>query len=795
MGRLGQDIRYAARTALRTKSITILAVLAFALGIGVTTAVFSIFNSVLLAPLPFPDPQELVAIYGTQPACATCPASFPKYYDWKTRNQVFAAMGGSTQASFVLTGLGNAEQVDGLATTASLNDVFRVQPQLGRWYTEQEDQPGGVKVVVLAYKFWQRRFNGDPSVIGRRLIFDGDPYDVIGVMPATFTHRNGDFYTPLQRKLDPATRGNHFLATYARLKKGVPLGRATAEMRALGQVLAKEYGYNHGIDVRSYTEVVVGSIRLPLRILLGAVFFVLLIACANVANLLLASGFARRREIAVRLALGAGMRDVARQLVCEALLLAFAGGALGLLLAVWIVRVFVALAATSLPRAGTIHVDGRALAFTAATSILVGVVCGLSPLIRLRLRTLTTALREGDSRTGSGGGATFGNGLVIAEIAVAFALLVGAGLLVKNLMLLERRDAGIRTDHVIAFDVTPSGPRYKDGAAVSALYRALYERLARIGGVQQVGFTSHLPMYRFGNNGEMTREGGNPWGANENPLVEYRYLYGEYLKALGIPLLRGRTLDSRDGAKTNGVLINQTMADKFWPNADAIGKRFGQGSDLKNYYTVVGIIGNVRSFGLGSTTPYEFYRTTDQVPYRAMTVVLRSSGVDPSTLVPMARGIVTEQDANLPVAKVQTMEEVVSASVGQPRLLSALSGLFGGLAGVLAMVGVYGVTSYNVRRQRREYGIRLALGADPGAVRRLIVRRGAVVAAIGIAIGSLFGVLLTRVLASMLNDVKPTDPAVFLGNAAMVLLVSMAACYIPARWASRVDPAMVLRND
>src|SRR4051812_27770219 len=795
MGRVAQDIRYAVRTAIRTPSVSILAILAFALGIGVTTAVFSIFNGVLLAPLPFPDPDELVAVYGTQPACATCPASFPKYYDWKTRNKVFAAMGGSTQASFVLTGSGAAEQVNGLYTTASLNGVFRVSPQLGRWYTGQEDQFGGPKVVVLADKFWQRRFSGDSSVIGRPVTFDGEPYEVIGVMPATFTHRGGDFYVPLQRKLDPATRGNHFLSTYARLQKGVPLDRAIREMRALGDSLAREYGYNHGIDVRSYREVVVGQIRGPLQVLLGAVFCVLLIACANVANLLLASGMSRRREMAVRLALGAGQRDVARQLTAESLLLAVAGGVLGLLLAIWIVRVFVVLAATNLPRATTIHVDRRVLLFTAATSIVVGVVCGLWPLLRLRLRTLTTALREADTRTGSGGGATFGNGLVIAEIAVAFALLVGAGLMVKNLMLLERRDAGITTDHVTAFDISPSGPRYKDRASISSLYRTLDERLAAVGGVQYVGLTSHLPMYRFGNNGEQTREGGNPWGPDDNPLVEYRYLYGDYLKALGIPLLRGRGLDSRDGPGTQTVLVNQAMAEKFWPNEDPLGKRFGQGTDVKQYWTVVGVIGSIRSFGLAARTPYEFYRTTDQVPYGAMTVVLRSSGADPSSLIPTARSIVSSLDPNLPVTQVQTMEEVVSASVGQPRLLSALSGLFGALAGLLAMVGVYGVTSYNVRRQRREYGIRLALGADPGTVQRLIVRRGAVVAAIGIAIGCVAGLALTRVLASMLNDVKPTDPAVFLGNAVLVLVVAMAACYLPARWAGRVDPALVLRND
>jgi len=795
MSRLIQDLKAAARTAVRARFVSVLAIVAFALGIGVTTAVFSIFNGVLLAPLPFPNPDELVAVYGTQPACATCPASFPKYYDWKTRNTVFAAMGGATQASFVLTGTGAAEQVNGLATTASLNDVFRVPPLLGRWYSEEEDQFGGRKVVVLSYRFWQRKFSGDRSIVGRTLTLDGTPYEVIGVMPSTFINRTSDFFVPLQRKLDPATRGNHFLVTYARLAPGVPLDRATREMRALGESLAREYNYNHGIDVRSYREVVVGQIRGPLQVLLGAVFCVLLIACANVANLLLASGLARRREIAVRLALGAGQKDVARQLTTESMLMAIAGGALGLLLALWIVRVFLVLAANSLPRASTIHIDRGVLVFTALTSIVVGVVCGLWPLLRMRLKTLTSALREGDTRTGSGGSATFGNGLVVAEIAVAFALLVGAGLMVKNLILLERRDAGITVDHVIAFDINPSGPRYKDSASVATLYRTLDERLAAVGGVQYVGLISHLPMYRFGNNGEQTREGGNPWGPNENPLVEYRFLYGDYLKALGIPVLRGRALDARDGQGTSTVLVNQAMAEKFWPNEDPIGKRFGQGTDVKQYWTVAGVVGNIRSFGLGARPPYEFYRTTDQVAPNSMTVVIRSSGIEPSSLIPTARSIVSSLDPNLPVTQVQTMEEVVSASVGQPRLLSALSGLFGALAGLLAMVGIYGVTSYNVRRQRREYGIRLALGADPGAVQRLIVRRGAVVAAVGIGIGWVAGLGLTRLLGSMLNDVKPTDPSVFAANAVMVLVVAMAACYIPARWAGKVDPALVLRND
>jgi predicted permease len=301
-------------------------------------------------------------------------------------------------------------------------------------------------------------------------------------------------------------------------------------------------------------------------------------------------------------------------------------------------------------------------------------------------------------------------------------------------------------------------------------------------------------VYRFGNNGEMTRAGGNPWGANSNPLVEYRYLTGDYLKALGIPLLRGRALDSRDGKDTLGVLINEAMAEKFWPNQDPIGQRFGQGTDVSKYFEVVGVVGNVRSFGLVSTTPYEFYQTTDQAPYSAMTVVIRSAGADPQALIPSARSVVASLDPQLPLTHVQTMDSVISASVGQPRLLSALTLVFGALAGILAMVGIYGVTSYNVRRQRREHGIRLALGANPGVVQRLIVGRGAVTAVAGIAIGLVGALLLTRTLQSMLNDVKPTDPGIYAGIAVLVLLVSIVACYAPARWAGKVDPAAVLRD-
>ncbi|MBA2303303.1 MAG: ABC transporter permease, partial [Acidobacteria bacterium] len=450
MSRLVQDFRHAVRACLRAPLVSALAVVAFALGIGVTTAVFSIFYNVLLKPLPFPDPEQLAIVYDTQPACATCPASFPKYHDWKARNQVFSAIGGSMQAGFVLSGRGEPVQVAALAATASLADVFRIRPMFGRWFSEEEDQPNGRKVIVLTHGFWTRQFARDPSIVGQPITLDGEPYDVIGVMPEHFSHRRADAIVPLALKLDPALRGNHFLVTYARMKPGVTVERAANEMRAIGVALAKELGGNHGVDVQAYREVVVGAVRPQLRMLLGAVIAVLLIGCANVANLLLAAGLARRRELGIRLALGARMGDLARQLIAEGTILATVGGAIGLLLTFWLLRTFIVLAGTQLPRAATIAIDSRVVLFAAAVTATVGVCCGLWPLVRMRTRELAASVREGDTRNGSGTGRQMGNGLVVGEVALAFALLVGGGLFLKNLLLLQSRDAGIQIEQVIA---------------------------------------------------------------------------------------------------------------------------------------------------------------------------------------------------------------------------------------------------------------------------------------------------------------------------------------------------------
>jgi putative ABC transport system permease protein len=793
MNRLLYDVRVAGRALVRARFVSALAVIAFALGIGVTTAVFSIFHGVLLEPLPFPEADRIVRVYDTQPACTTCPVSFPKYHAWRERNRVFAAIGGSVSTSRVLTGSAEPARVQGMSTTASLVDVFGVHPAMGRWYSEAEDRPGGPKVVVLTHDLWTRWLGADPAAVGKTIQLNGESHEILGVMPPQFAHGGGEFFIPLQRPLDP-TRRNHFLFTYARLKDGVTIERAATEMRELGEVLSREFAQNHGVDVQSHTEAIVGRVRTPLKLLLGAVFLVLLIACANVANLLLAAGMARRQEFAIRLALGARQRDLVRQLTTESVGLAAAGGVIGVLLAGWIVRLFVALAAGRLPRASTIHIDGVVLSFAAAVTIAVGVLCGLWPLLLLKTRQLASVVREGDTRTASAGGRKLGSGLVVAEIALAFALLVGAGLLVKNLVMLRSRDAGIRSDRIVTFDIALSGPRYRAPEQIVAFYRDLHASLTRVDLIESVGMTSHLPMQAFGYNGEMNVEGGNPWGAAEAPLVEYRWMYGDYLKTLGVPLLKGRLLDSRDRQQTRTVLVNQAMAEAFWPGTDPIGRRFGPGTDTAQWFEVVGVIGSIRSLGLEQPAPFEFFRTIEQQPFGAMTVVMRTRSGDPDAVMPTVRQIVSSVDPSLPIARVRRLDQVIADSVAQPRLMSALTALFGTLAGVLAMVGVYGVMAFNVRRQRREFGIRLALGAAQSDVWRLVATRGLVLAGSGIVLGGFGAWLLTGVLTSLLHDVKPTDASIFAGTAAGMLVVALLAAFLPARSAARVDPAIVLRD-
>jgi putative ABC transport system permease protein len=620
------------------------------------------------------------------------------------------------------------------------------------------------------------------------------------VLPPSFTHRRAELFVPLQRQFNAGNRGSHFLAQYGRLKHGVGLDQAQREMRALGGVLAQEFGHNHGIDVQSYSQIVIGNLVEPLRLLMGAVTFVLLIACANVANLLLAAGLARRRELAVRTALGATRWDLARQLTVESIVLAAAGGALGVLLAQWAIVTFVDLADTVLPRTATVALDRTVLLFAAGLSLLTGLFCGLWPVVRLNARTLGRDVHEGTMRAGgSAGSRRFGNGLVVVEIALAFTLLVGAGLLVKNLIGLQARETGFKVEGVVAFDLSPTGDRYKDNA-FQPFYRDLLPRLKTVPGVIAVGATSHLPMYQFGWNGEVTLEGGNPWLPGEAPLIERAWIDDGYFAAMGIEVVRGRAFSERDTpAAARVTIISERTAEKFWPGQNPIGRRFSRGGrfggDSNNIVEVVGVARDVRTYGLQQTSPYIMYVPVEQEPFGAMTIVLRTSIGDPTAVMPTVRQIVRSMDPLLPVARVQTMEQVVAQSVSQPRLVSALTSLFGLLAGLLAAVGVYGVMAYNVRRERREFGIRLALGADPRRVRRLVVTRGLLLGGLGVALGAGGAMLLTRTVQALLSDVQATDPLVFVSAGVLLLGTTILAGYLPALQASRTDPMIVLRSE
>jgi putative ABC transport system permease protein len=800
MSRMLNDWRSAWRSLRRGRAVTAFAVLAFALGIGITTAVFTLFYSVLIKPLPYPDPDRLVLVYDVQPACKTCPASYEKYIDWTTRSSSFAVLGGSQTVLAVVTGVGEPERVSAVRATHTLAAVFGVQPVIGRWFTDEEDRPGARKVVVLGDAYWRRAFGADPHVLGKTMTIDADVYEVIGVMSPDFQHRRAEFYMPVARAFNAGQRGSHFLAIYGRLKPGVTLEQAKQETKILGDALMKEFGHNHGIDVADYYKAIVGSVVEPLRLLLGAVGLVLLIACANVANLLLASGLARRRELAVRSALGASRWDLARQLTVESVVLAVTGGALGLLLAQWAVTTFVQLAGTTLPRASSVRIDLTTVLFAIALSLVTGVLCGLWPVIRLNSRTLGRDVREGDLRTGSAaGGRRFGNGLVVAEIALAFTLLVGAGLLIKNLLQIEHQQVGFTAERVVAFDLAPTGARYQNQDTVRAFYRDLLPKFAAVPGVVRAGLTSHLPMYQFGWNGEVTLETGNPWRPQDAPLIERSWIGGDYFKAMGIDIVRGRSFDERDRTGATPVtIISERAANLFWPGQDPIGKRFARSATFtpKDPITeVVGVARDVKTFGLNTTSPYLMYLPIEQESFTALTVVLRTSGADPTTVIPAARQVVAAADPLLPVARVQTMEDVVSRSVSQPRLISSLTSLFGGLAGFLAAVGVYGVMAYNVRRERRAFAIRLALGADPSSVRRLVLGRGLLLGTVGVVIGAAGALLLTRTMQALLTDVKPADPMVFGITAALLVVVALLAGYLPAFQASRTDAMMVLRTD
>jgi putative ABC transport system permease protein len=824
METLLQDLRFAGRTLLKRPVLTIVAVLTLALGIGANTAIFSVVDSVLLAPLPFRDPDRLAVIWASNPELARqvglpdkLPVSPGTFLDWKTAKS-FEKMAIVTADRLSLTGDGDPEQIAAADVSGELFQVLGTPALLGRTLLPEDDDKGKRTTILLSHEFWQRHFGGDRHVIGRTLHVDGLPLTVVGVMPAGFAFPRGgemphgfgfaaqpDVWVPQaftpERRL---SRGNRGHVAIGLLKPGVSIAQAQAEMTEISRRVEKAHpdsdsGWHN--RVAPLRRELVGDIRPALLILLAAVGVVLLIACVNVASLLLAQAAARQKEIAVRTALGAGRGRMARQLLTESALLAATGGAAGLLLAVWGLRAFTLWIPDDVPVSRHLTLDPRVLLFTLGVTLLTGLLAGLAPAFQMTRPDLAESLRDG-TRAGSGtarGNRTRGV-LVIVETALAVVLVVCAGLLIRSFARVAHIDPGFRPEGVLTLQVPVSRVKYPDGAKRWAFLSQALERLRALPGVTLAGTVSNLPLSGQEEIDDLIVEGEpRPTTASATPLADLRQASPGYFEAMGIRLLRGRTFTGDDRAGAQGVaVVNETLARVHWPGADPIGKRirFGDPDPTKKpeWLSVVGVVEDVRNSSLEGTPRPQAYLATPQDAFSDQFIVLRTNG-DPKNLIAAARSAIWSVDRDQPVAEVRAMTKVVSQAVAGRRFNMVLLGLFAGLALVLAAVGIYGVTAYSVAQRTREMGLRMALGAGRRTVLALVLREAGSLALAGLAAGLVLAFAATRVMASLLFGVGATDPITFGSVAAALALVSLFAAWVPGRRATQVDPMVALRAD
>jgi putative ABC transport system permease protein len=822
METLLQDLRFAGRTLLKRPAFTFIAVLTLALGIGANTAIFSVVNSVLLADLPFGNPERLTVVWASNPELAKkvglpdmLPVSPGDFYDWKTAG-AFEKMAMMRADRLSLTGEGEPEQLSLVAVTGELFQALGTPALAGRAIQPGDDEGSKPTVVVLSHALWQRRFGGDRSVIGKTVRLDGNPLTVAGVMPPDFVFPRGaempsgfgfaaepdGWYpmamTPEQRQ----HRGNRSQVAIGLLKPGTGIGAAQAEMDAISDRIEKAYPEGRGwrSRVEPLREQLVGNVRPALLILLGAVGVVLLVACVNVANLLLAQAAARQKEIAVRTALGAGRVRMVRQLLTESALLALLGGAFGILLAFWGLRALAVWIPDNVPVSSEIPLDGRVLAFALTATFLAGALAGLVPAFQMTRPDLAETLRDG-TRAGSGtsrGGRTRSL-LVVLETALAVLLVVGAGLLMRSFASLLAVDPGFRPEGVLTLNVALPATKYEERAKRAAFADAVVERLRGIPGVTAAGMVSNLPMSGEENIDAVTIEGAPPPKPDEIPLADYRSVTPGYFEALGVRLLQGRVFNQGDGAQAPlAAVIDQTMAQAYWPDTDPVGKRFSRGLPDDNeepvWMTVVGVVDNVRHSGLHVDPRPQMYFPQAQSPASSMYFTVRTSR-DPEGLIADARAAVFAVDRDQPVTKIRTMEQVVSESLAGRRFNMVLLGIFAGLALVLAAVGIYGITSYSVVQRTREMGLRMALGAQPWTVLALVLREAGKLTALGLAAGLVLALVATRVMSSLLFGVGSTDPTTFAAVAVGLAVVALLAAYMPGRRATQVDPMVALRAD
>jgi putative ABC transport system permease protein len=794
------DLRYALRMMNKQRLFTCVAVLALGLGIGANTAIFSVINAVVLRPLQYHNPDQLVTVLheGTKPVA---PAN---YLDLAQQSQSFESIAAAQWWEPNLTGSDEPEHLRGLQLTARMFQVLGVSPALGRTFNPDEDQPGRERVVVLSNRLWQRRFGGDPQVVGRQITLDGESFTVIGVMPpefqfAPFWATNAELWSPLNLAPRATNRGGQSLRVFARLKPGVTRSAAQAEMTTIFSRLTQEYPQTNkglAIAVEPLHEQVVGKTRPALLILFGAVSFVLLIACANVANLMMARATSRQKEIALRTALGASSSRIARQLLIESVLLALVGGAFSLLLSTVGMRVLLALGPNSLPRLETIKVDLPTLGFTLGVSIITGLLFGLAPVLQTRKWNWHDALKESTRGSSAGRGRVNTRRLlVVSEVALALMLLVGGGLMVRSFARLRAVDAGFTPDHLLTMTVSLTGETRSTGAKRAAFFTELLARVNSLPGVQSASAINHLPLAGDVWTVPFFVEGRPAPAPGEKQGGVYRIIRPDYFRTMGATLLKGRDFTAHDNnTSTPVVIINEPFAKRHWPNEDPLGKQIRVADD-DTPREIVGVVKALKQDQWTAEPNLEMYLPHLQSPGPpGLSLVVRTNG-DPLALAGAIENQVWAIDKNLPISDIKSMQEVVSGSIEQHRFNLFLLGLFAFVALVLAVVGIYGVMSESVSSRTHEIGIRMALGAQPADVLRMVVRQGMALALIGIVIG-LFGALwLTQFMSKLLYEVSPTDSVTFLLIPLVLAVVVLCACLIPARRATRVDPLVALRYE
>jgi putative ABC transport system permease protein len=799
MGTLYQDLRFGIRTLSKDLGFTLVVVFTLGLGIGANTAIFSVVDAVLIRPLPFKDPDRLVVVWESnlRKGWDRHPVEGDRFMEWAKQNRVFEGMAARNSFDMNLSGNGEAERIRVAVVTSNYFSIYGVQPVLGRTFFPAEDWQGSGRVVVLSQGLWERRFGADTNVLGRAITLEGESYTIVGVMPARFLSEE-QAWIPRRLMTTRDYSVAHGLFVLARLKPDVTVAQAQADMANIARRLEEQSPDTNtgwGVTVRALRDEIVRDIRPALLMLWCAVVLVLLIACANVANLLLARTSVRQKEMAIRSALGASRLRLVQQLLVESLFVAVIGGALGCLLSVWGVGLLVSLAPSSMPRLLGIHVDGRVLLFTLAASLVTGTLFGLPSAAHASTPDLNRSLKESSATLG--GSASAGklrHLLVVCELALTVVVVTGAGLLTRSFLRLLNVNLGLNSTNVLTIRFQPLGRAYSSSER-GGLYSQLLRRIEALPGVESAAMVSDLPLSGRGETFRFVIEGRMPALFAEHVTAEIRFVSANYFHVMGIPLKVGRSFVEQDTGPGPGVvIIDETMARRFWPGENPLGRRISYEWDKGRWLTIVGIVGDVKEFGLDAETRPEMCVPLSQEAPPWMSLALRTSS-DPMSLLPAVQTQINAVFKGVPAFDVRTMEQRLADSLAGRRFSMVLLSLFAALALILAAVGIYGVISYAVAQRTHEIGVRMALGANRSSVLAMVIKNGLVLTVSGIALGLAGASALTRLLASLLYDVKPTDPVTFGGVALLLVGVALLACYLPARRATKVDPMEALRYE